>query len=539
MAVQVLRGQPGEPLVVLDVHHADLGLSGHTESISPARPATSTRNIPKHAGLRPAASGTGWRAIHADPAYAFEAGDEHCKPACRTVTAVHRRVLCALVVLSPARGHADGIAIVGGSPRAIGRAGAAVVGDDGGGALLINPAAMARRDTLRAELGATMIEDSPEWQSDSTGSPRSVGRAGSRLAPLGAAIGAIGDWVFGIGAMTAAVVARSLPKPSDDPKDSLGAIYDYRYTGISGSYRRDTLAFGVARRLGDSLAFGLALGAARVTLSERRRLWGARARRDMTTLPEADVDISLSATDPLTESAVAGVLYAPAAAPIELGASVGWARTVRLDGTARAFGSPATLVGVHTDSPHAALHVAQPIAVRAGGRYVGDRIVAELAGDLWIAARGSDEVAWQTQGISLDDPGTSQPSSIELRSVTSRLSQRTHYALRTAVDVAIVPGFLWATGGYAYSSAGTPAAKLSPSLGDLGGHTLGLGIEAQASGVTATIGWSRTWTPETAPFGDLRLDSPFLSSDGSVPHGTYGGSVDQVGVLIEAELGGR
>lgn len=413
-----------------------------------------------------------------------------------------------------------------------------MVGDDGGGALLINPAAMARRDTLRAELGAAVIEDAPEWQSDATGSPRSVGRAGSRLAPLGAAIGVIGDWVIGIGAMTAVVVARSLPKPSDDPKDSLGAIYDYRYTGIAGSYRRDTLALGVAHRFGDSLALGLSLGVARVVLSERRRLWGARARHDMVTMPEADVDISLSATDPLTESAVVGVLYAPAAAPIELGASVGWTRTVRLDGTARAFGSPSTLVGVHTDSPHAALHVAQPIAVRAGGRYVGDRIVAEIDGDLWIAAHGSDTLAWQTQGISLDDPGP-PPSSIELRRVPSRLSQRTHYAVRAAVDVAIVPGFLWATGGYAYANPGTPAAKLSPSLGDLGGHTLGLGVEATKDGVTATIGWSRTWTPETAPLSELRIDSPFPYSDGAVPHGTYAGSVDQVGVLIEAEIGGR
>ena len=57
MAVQVLGGQPGEPLVVLDVHHADLGLGGHTESISPAGPATSARNIPKHAGAAPARAG--------------------------------------------------------------------------------------------------------------------------------------------------------------------------------------------------------------------------------------------------------------------------------------------------------------------------------------------------------------------------------------------------------------------------------------------------------------------------------------------------
>jgi hypothetical protein len=345
--------------------------------------------------------------------------------------------------------------------------------------------------------------------------------------------------VIGVGAMTAAVVARSLPRPSDvsgDAPNRLGVVYDYRYTGIAGSYRRDTFALGVARRLGDSLALGLALGAARVTASERRRLWGARTRRDAVGLPEADVDISLSATDPVTESAVAGVLYAPAEAPLELGASVGWTRTVRLDGTVQAFGTPASQVGLHTASPHAALRVAQPLAVRAGGRYVGDRLVAELDGDLWIAAAGSDAAMWQVQGIRLEDP--MQPS-MELRRVPSRLSQRTHAAVRAAIDVALIPGFLWATGGYAYATAATPAAKRSPSLGDLGGHTLGLGLEVMAGGVATTIGWSRTWSPETTAASSLQIDSPFPESDGPVPHGRYAGSVDQVGVLIEAEIGGR
>src|SRR5262249_52708015 len=83
------------------------------------------------------------------------ASARHSGRSCRTVPPVRRSVLCALVALAPAQGRADGIAIVGGSPRAIGRAGAATVGDDGGGALLINPAAMARRDTTRAQPGAS------------------------------------------------------------------------------------------------------------------------------------------------------------------------------------------------------------------------------------------------------------------------------------------------------------------------------------------------------------------------------------------------
>src|SRR3954467_5830792 len=111
------------------------------------------------------------------------------------IPAVNRLVLCALAALAAPQARADGIAIVGGSPRAIGRAGAAVVGDDGGGALLVNPAAMARRETRRVGLGAAVMGDAREWQGLAEGAPLSVGRAGSRLAPLGAAIGAIGDWV--------------------------------------------------------------------------------------------------------------------------------------------------------------------------------------------------------------------------------------------------------------------------------------------------------------------------------------------------------
>ena len=455
---------------------------------------------------------------------------------------MHRGVICALVVLAPGQGRADGVAVVGGSPRAIGRAGAAVVGDDGGGALLINPAAIARRDTTRAELGAAAVEDAVEWRSDALGAPLSVGRAGSRLAPLGAVIGAIGDWVLGIGAMTAAVAARAMPRPGDvdgETPDRLGVAYDYRYAGIAGSYRRDTLVLGAARRLGDSLALGLSLGAARVAVIEHRRLWGTPTRRDAA-LPEADIDVEMSATDPLSESAALGLLYAPVDAPIEVGASVGWTRTVRLDGTVAAYGSPATRVGVHTASPHAALHVGQPIAVRAGARYVGDRIVAELDGDLWIAAPGSDAAAWTLDGVSVDDPTPMPtPSSVALRRVPSRLSQHTHGAVRAAVDVALVPGFLWVTGGYAFSTRPTPEEKLSPSLGDLGGHTLGLGLETTAGSITATLGWSRTWSPAVSSVSDLQLDSAFPASNGPAPHGTYTGSIDQVGVLVEAELGGH
>ena len=444
--------------------------------------------------------------------------------------AVHRGLICALVALAPARGHADGIAIVGGSPRAIGRAGAATVGDDGGGALLINPAAMARRDTMRGELGAVVIDDAIQWETDKPSAARSV--AGSRIAPLGAAIGAIGSWILGVGVMTAAITERSLPRPGDANGD-LGSAYDYRYIGISGSYRRDTIAIGAARRFGDSLALGLSLGASRVTVSEHRRVWAGLggSERD----PSGDVDLAFTASDPFALSAVAGLLYAPVDTQIELGASVGWTRTVRLDGTVEAVGAAMGPMVVST-SPRATLEVSQPTSVRAGGRYIGDHVVAELDGDLWIAAAGSRSTAWSVRGLRVVDP--SGPSA-DLARVPSRIAQHSHVAVRATVDVELFPGFLWATAGYAYATRATPAARLSTTFGDLGGHTAGLGLETTAGGTTVTLGWSRTWSPRTMVSSELALDNPFDGPQGTVPTGSYDGSLDQVGVLIEAELGGQ
>jgi hypothetical protein len=450
---------------------------------------------------------------------------------------VDRRVVCALVALAPAQVHADGVAIVGGSPRAIGRAGAATVGDDGGGALLINPAAMARRDTTRAQLGLAIVEDTVQWQSDAEASALSSGQAGSRLAPLGAAIGALGDWIVGAGLMTAAVSERSLPRPGD-AIGPLGTAYSYRYAGIAGTYRRDTLAIGAARRIGDSIALGLSLGGSQVRVSEQRRIWAGFGARDKIGSPASDVDLKLSGTDRFAASAVAGVMYAPDDAQIELGASVAWARTVRLDGDASAVGGAAAGPSItYSHSPRSSLEVPQPLAVRAGGRYVGDHIVAELDGDLWIAPPGADATTWQLGGIRVVDVSSPQVF-VDLQRLPSRISQNTRVALRTAVDVELIPGFLWATGGYAYSTLGTPAARLSPSFGDLGGHTLGLGLETTSGGFTVMFGWSRTWSLATRAPTALMLDNPFQAGDGPVPAGTYDGSLDQVGILLEAELGG-
>jgi hypothetical protein len=328
---------------------------------------------------------------------------------------------------------------------------------------------------------------------------------------------------------------RALARPGD--AGEINAGYDYRYAGIAGAFRRDTMAIGAARRLGTSVALGLSLGMSRVSCAEHRRMWAGFAGRGLEEVgqPEFDIDVALRGTDRFAMNAVAGVLYAPEDMPVELGASVAWADAVRLDGTVDAAGNPPDGPEiVSTMTPRASLTVHQPVTLRAGGRYIADRFVAELGADLWIAPDVARSATWEVDGIVVVDPST---ISVDLWRVPSRISQRTHIAMRAAADIELIPGFLWAITGYAFSTPGTPATRLSPSFGDLGGHTLGVGLEASAGGFTVTLGWSRMWAQQARQQTELQLDNPFAAAgDRPVYHGTYDAALDQVGILVEAEL---
>jgi hypothetical protein len=121
--------------------------------------------------------------------------------------------------------------------------------------------------------------------------------------------------------------------------------------------------------------------------------------------------------------------------------------------------------------------------------------------------------------------------------VPSRISLRSHGAIRASVDAELIAGFLWATAGYAHVIGSVTKRKQSPTFGDLGGETLGLGLEGRAGGFTFTLGWSRTWgTARTVKETTLALDNPFVSGDRAVPVGVYDGSIDQIGVMIDVEL---
>jgi hypothetical protein len=273
----------------------------------------------------------------------------------------------------------------------------------------------------------------------------------------------------------------------------------------------------------------------RVEIGEARALWANHVQAAVGD-PNHDVEVSLDGTDWFAPGAVAGVLVAPPDTRVELAASVAWTADVHATGdvTAHRWAADGPGVTVTGAAGSARLDVRQPITIRTGVRWLGDRWSAEIGGDLWIFPHAADETTWRVDGLRVIDASN---VATDITRVPSRLSTRSHGALRGALDVELIEGFLWATGGYAYTSAPTSTAHLSTTFGELGGHTMGLGLEAAAGGFTITLGWAREWSVKRPVGGSVwRHDNPFAGGpDAAIPGGTYDAATDLVGVSIDAE----
>jgi hypothetical protein len=437
--------------------------------------------------------------------------------------------------------------VVGGrTARGIGRAGVGTVSDDGAGALLANPAAIARRDSTRLQLGIEFVDDEMFWLA-SKSAPSARDQSSSRLLPQVAIEGSICNWIVGIAAGTTVRSERVFRRPARLPSTDFGNSFEYRYAGLSGGIRRDTVTLAGAHRLTDSFALGLSLSTSRVAISERCRFWAGDVDRVVLGVPRPDVlgnparegEVLMSATDNFSPSVVAGVLVAPEDSRIELGMSVPWNAPARVSGSiASTSETPDATMRVTTEGATSRLEVEQPITVRTGARWLGERVVGEVGGDLYWFPSRAEATTWNIDGATVTDmTSMNEPETVVLAKLPSRISSRTHGALRAAVDVELISGFLWATGGYALTTSGTPRARLSPTFGDLGGHTAAVGLEATTGGFTITLGWARTWSiKDPEPVSRWRLDNPFESGDGSVASGTFDGSTDMIGISIDAEL---
>jgi hypothetical protein len=430
----------------------------------------------------------------------------------------------------PARagGAGEGLA-----PRSIGRAGAGTVSDDGAGAILTSPAALARRDSKRASAGVTIADDDLDHAPARDGAPEARAQDEPLLQPFAAAIAPVGPIVLGV-ALAVDRTGRSFATP--DPQlslDSVDRFFAYRYAGFSARLERRTIGLAAAARVSDWLAVGAGATVAMVRIEEHRRLWAGFTSRLLTPGdPAYDLDVAVEGDDDLVPGAVFGVFVAPPQLPLELAGSVAWSNQAHVRGGVDAEPQVMTNLAVRTPgaAPVAALDLPADLVIRAGARWLGDRWTAELG---FEAARPRDDAqpVWRITGVEVVDVLTDQSRPFAL---TSRFAPRDRYAARAAVDVELLGGFLWVTAGYAWRRAGTADDRLAPTTADLGGHTAAVGLEVVAGGFTATLGWSRTFTAaRTVTASALGFDDPFDPITDPTGLGRYDGTRDVIGFSLE------
>jgi hypothetical protein len=382
--------------------------------------------------------------------------------------------------------------------RSVGRAGTQVVSSDGGAALIVNPAGLARRGDTRIQLAVAVHDEDADFRAAgaaSANSPTVADRGAPGAAPMVAASASFGPVILGAAVLATGRIDRALPAPEiGQPAADVERLFPHRYGGLELSYRRRTAVLGAATRIGDWLGVGISAGASRVSLRERRRIWAGFGNRDPLGSPTRDLDLILAGEDSFVPLAAVGALVAPPDLPLELAIAGEWSGGLHLRGDAalartsnESHPEPLTGPGARASS-----EVGAPTILRGGLRFLGERLIAEASGELSVYREAAKLPSWQLRDLGVRDE-TGVTASIE--QVPSLVALRNHTAVRTAVDVEAVSGFLWLTAGYAFATAATSRTRLQPAFGDLGGHTAALGAEASWNQISFTLGVARQFTP--------------------------------------------
>jgi len=386
--------------------------------------------------------------------------------------------------------------------RSIGRAGAVLVSGDGGTALLLNPGGLARRSSLRVQIGMAIHDDAAAFEAvDSavTGSPVIEDLGQPVSTPFFAVQGSAGPVLLGGAYVEIGDLARSLPAPERNqlPDDVLTASH--------------------------------------VELSEHRQVWAGLEIRADDTVGDSlrDLRLEVEGRDRFVPGACVGVLVAPPQLPMEIALSAGANANAALDGAAnldrtRTDEYPEPVI---VGSPTSSASLAMPLSMRAGLRYLGERVSVEANAEV-IFFRGDGAAPdWAVDGLTARRaPGVEAA----LTEVPSLVSQRDHATGRMAVDVEVARGFLWLSLGYAVRAAAARREALSPAHVDLGGHTLALGAEGQWNATTLTIGYSHTFERSlTVNTSQLMLVNPFDAGTMVVGNGRYSRGHDAFGIAME------
>ncbi len=418
------------------------------------------------------------------------------------------------------------------SARAIGRAGAALVGDDGGTALLASPGGLVRRDVWRAQLGMSLHDRDLEYRARSAGgsTPAVEDHGQPTVAPEVALQGPLGRVVVGVAYLEPTAMTRGLPGPSFS---DMATEFPHRYAGTALAYRERTFTAGAAIRASDWLGLGASLGVTHLRLTERRNVKAGMGESGMPDALTRDLAVTAGGSG-LGLAAAAGALLAPPSLPLELAASVRITSRARVRGPAAA--SPLgnmidwpDFPAVTLVSPEARTTLPSMLVARAGVRWLGERVLVEIGGD--ITAPLDTAGAWRITGVQVTDETDAMA---EISSVPVLLDRQTHGAVRAAADVEAIPGFLWLSAGYAYRTRATPLRRTTPAFADLGGHTVAAGIEVYGSGMVLSVGYAHTEsTSRTVTSGDLRSIGLFDAGTEAVGLGTYRSAQDAFGAALE------
>jgi len=447
---------------------------------------------------------------------------------------VHRLAAALAVLATAAPARAGGLDEEMVSARSIGRAGTGAVSEDGGAALLVNPGGLVRRGGVRLQLAVGVHDHDASFRAaDVPGAPVIVDRGPAASFPMLALVGELGPVVAGAAYLETGDLERDLPAAGfDQPADEVLRLMPHRYAGIALRYRRRTVAAGAAVRASSWLGLGASFTASQVSLAERRAVWGGfSGRLEQLGDPEYDLDLTLSGDDRFVPGAAAGALIAPVELPIEIAVAVTWSAAADVDGEVALSPTRSTQPAPRPGDPHGRTTLASPLTARAGLRYLGDRVLAEVGGELVFYPGEPHDRSWQLDGLEVADrfgvvyTPTSAPSLV---------GQRDHATVRAAVDVDVARGFLWLTAGWAYRTAGSRPEQLSPVAGDLGGHVLALGAEGQLDQVTLSIGYARSFAHQVSPAQtDVWIVDPFGGDSGPAAPGRYDRAVDSFGAAVE------
>ncbi len=420
--------------------------------------------------------------------------------------------------------------------RRVGRAGTTTVSGDSGSAIFINPAAMIRRSQPRLLL-STQLRDSDLQYTNTilSESPNIQNQAPATLTPTVAYHhgNQDGTWVLGVllrsGEQSIAFDSPSFGQPAEDVQ----ILFPHRYGGTHYNRSWRSIALGGAIRVGDSLGLGISVGATQVNLRESRRIWAGFDGRDPILNPARDLELGFEATDSFAPSASLGIFLAPPNLPLEFALSSQFQRGDRLRGTPSLVATTATpFPAPILVSPEALLDRSHSIAVHAGARYLGNKSSIEIGADIYQLL-GAEARKWSITGVSLEDDSS---VSAKLESLSPLVQMQSYMALRAAYDYEVIPGYLWLSAGYSWTSPPVSKRDLTPTNSKLGGHTIGLGLEAYYENISISAGYGRTLarqqtlSPTTTRSAVI---NPFEAGTGPVGDGTYQTSSDTLGFQIE------